>query len=270
MFWCSSGVWGLVYQSIPWGVIKPIYWSVWFLTSPLARMHSQDAPKKTAALISADTTQLRILPAALTLGFVVPTILTALPAPSIWSIDQKQIILVIWQGFPLWVSAAQFGLGLLVPHQDRSSPASTIISLKNVYRYTLVLTAATHISVLVLAAFPHLLSATGILGIGTAGDVSLASVFLPQSPLSKVTSLSFAEKTHTLLLYDMYYACAATLFWAVSMRNSLKKETFMKNLTEVLMYTVLCGPGGAALLTMWTRDEDVFERLEVIEKGKKL
>jgi hypothetical protein len=47
------------------------------------------------------------------------------------------------------------------------------------------------------------------------------------------------------------------------------KETFVKNVAEVSICTLLCGAGGATLLTVWTRDEDVFERLEVIGKGKK-
>lgn len=35
---CSFSIWGLVYQSIPWGVIKPLYWALSLGTSPVSQV----------------------------------------------------------------------------------------------------------------------------------------------------------------------------------------------------------------------------------------
>ena len=262
---CSSSGWGMVYQTIPWGLVKPIYWSIWLFTSPLAGIDVSDGPAKTIALVNADNQPLTILPIALTTGYIIPTVLAALPAPLFWTIEQKQILLAIWQGFPIWIGISQFVLSFAIRQRSPSTPASTIKSIRWVYRYCLTLTGVTHFSVLILASFPCLFP--GLFSIDACEGVSLSLVFVPQSPFSQEAVVSFAEGMRTLLAYDMYYACFGTLVWAFVVTNSAKQEVLASVLARVFVYTALYGPGGAALAMVQRRDEEVFRKVELKDKN---
>jgi hypothetical protein len=67
-----------------------------------------------------------------------------------------------------------------------------------------------------------------------------------------------------LLQYDMYFASGASVMWAVAMLHRIDPESSCwGTVAKALLLSLLVGPGGAALVLIWERDEKIFQR----EKG---
>ncbi|PSN74963.1 hypothetical protein BS50DRAFT_671235 [Corynespora cassiicola Philippines] len=249
-----TSLWGMIYQTIPWGVIKPLYGAVHTITSPLARFKTPISPRY-LELAAPEGSQAAIVAISMTLGFIVPTVFAALPAPTILTLDQKQILLTVWQGFPLYVGGMQFLLSPFVRKASASSAADRLRLLRPTYRYVLLITSISHLLVIAFATSSAL---QAHLVPGLIEQITLKHVFVPQSPLSAMAK-PFSESCLTLLKYDLYYAAVATLLFSGRMSWIVRNTGTVKVVAECALLSLVFGPGGAALALTWLRDEKLIQ-----------
>ncbi|EEY23390.1 conserved hypothetical protein [Verticillium alfalfae VaMs.102] len=197
--------------------------------------------------------------------FVLPSVLPALPSPSVISRDSQQIFLALWQVFPIWVSlshwflaaaARTFGFAAGPTHV---SPTASLQSLRQAYRTTLKYTSLVHFGVLALATFPQLRPV--VYGGLLQERVSLWDMFVPPSALSPKQIKTMAEGSLTLLQYDLYCACAAMAIlvsYLAYIVGGLNRAAVLSTIGGLLRRSVVVGPGGAVLWALWDRDEEVL------------
>lgn len=102
----SLAIWGILIQNVAFDVIIPIYLLIHLSTSPTV---SSNDPND----FHIDLPNLSTIPFSMAIGYILPTILAALPSPSVISFDHTQTFLAIWQFFPLWVQLLQYTLPYL-------------------------------------------------------------------------------------------------------------------------------------------------------------
>lgn len=239
----------------------PIYFALYLGTSPIAQTAS---PSRATKLLSIDPVHLAVLPVSLSLGFVIPTVLVAIPSPILASNSQKQMLLIFWQGFPIWIALCQCFLTntLWISRPSSKKPESpspaTIKLLRRVYAFSLSFAALAHITTVALASFP--IFQPDYFFPASAPPIDLKTVFLPMSPLSTDKLELLTQGCLYLLQYDMYFACGTAIIWAVTLFNRVySKPAIRDTLIKAFILSLLLGPGGAALALIWQRDEKVFE-----------
>lgn len=253
--------------------MMPVYCATHIWTSPLAATPPPLRPRNRADLLSIDAVQLRSITGAMTLGYIIPTILPALPSPSWISAQRQEVFLALWQFFPLWVSLWQFNLGCLVrffdlvPASAQESPESRLKYGRRVYRYILAITSVLHFAPILYTMFPQLRSA--ILPTVDHEPVNFRAVFKPMSVFSSHPVGSIAEGSQSLLQYDMYCSLGAALLWTAYLscvgsgqRLAAVARTVFKSMVRILVV----GPGGAVLWALWDRDEEALNNMAVKEK----
>ncbi|KAK3358498.1 hypothetical protein B0T24DRAFT_685574 [Lasiosphaeria ovina] len=229
-----SAVWGTIYQTIPFGVVLPLYFALYLWRSPLAFLSASTTAASQAEKLSMDPVKVRAVTGALTLGYVVPTLLAALPAPSVVSLDTQQLFLAMWQFFPAQVAAWQLVLEAvvsrlaLVNDSAGATPVARLRYSRRVFPYILGITAALHLAIVSAVAVPWLRSG--------AIPVDLQAAFVPMSVSAPRPIAALAEGSLNLLQYDLYCASGAALLL-------------------VSYLSLVVGPGGAVLWALWDRDE---------------
>lgn len=212
-------------------------------------------------------------PLALFFGFIIPTILAALPTPQIQSLDTQQIMLALWQPFPLWISSLAFAVGLLVrsqhlmPDSASQTPIAKIRHARKTYRAIICCSAAVHLAVIACATLPRLVAQ---LSASDTGMVTLQSVFVPMSVLRPHQIRSMAEGSLTFLQYDFCSASITSLFWVTYTSNcnsGSSTEDKMRAVGKLLLRSVCIGPAAAAVWAIWDRDEQVLQA--IIKETKK-
>ncbi|KAL9948847.1 hypothetical protein D7B24_004951 [Verticillium nonalfalfae] len=257
-------IWGMTYQSIPFGIILPLYAIAYIWLSPLAKP-TQPGTSRAANQLPTDLARLQTTSSAMLLGFVLPSVLAALPSPSVISRDSQQIFLALWQVFPIWVSLSHWFLAAaaqtfgFVVGPTHVSPTASLQSLRQVYRTTLKCTSLVHFGVFALAAFPQLRPVVhgGLL----QERVSLWDIFVPSSALSPKQIKTMAEGSLTPLQYDLYCACAAMAILVSYLAytvGGLNRAAGLSTIGGLLRRSVVVGPGGAMLWALWDRDEEVL------------
>lgn len=249
-----------------------VYCATHLWTSPLAA--DSLTPSAKADLLSIDAIQLRSITGAMTLGYIIPTILLALPALSWISPHRQQILLALWQFFPLWVSLWQFTLGGLVrflglvPASAQTTPESRLQYGMRAYRSILDITSVLHMVALMYVMFPYF--RTYVFGVEDPKPVHARGVFVPMSVFAPHQVESIAEGSQTLLQYDMYCSLGAALVWAVylSCESAGKSMAGAARSAFVLTTRILVvGPGGAVLWALRDRDEDALDEVSVKAKA---
>lgn len=214
--------------------------------------------------LSIEPTQLRTITGAMSLGYIFPTVLPAMP-PWLISARSQTIFLALWQLFPIWVSLCQLALVTLGDALGSStqilamSSRSRIKYASRVYRQILVASSVLHFAPILYAVSPHLRVLTS--GGPNLDHINIKNVFLPMSVFSPILVGSIAEGCQILLQYDMYCAQAAALIWVVYLAfvNSGRNVTVgIRSFLKLLLRIAVVGPGGAVLWAFWDRDEDAL------------
>lgn len=264
----STMILGLLIQTLAYAVITPLYLILHLSTSPTARSPS-------VAEISVDMSSLISIPVAISIGYILPAVLLALPAPSVLSFDRKQILMAVWQAFPVWVDVLQRTISFIVAmvsnteRKSAISPAKAsatyIRATRYVYLFALILSGFSHISAMTLAAtskfFPGLFAPQYV------GVFNPSNVFFP-STISMTTQMSSIENGVLLLLqYDGLIGSASLVIWAsaVFVRAYGRRRPFDQWLSLVaanVLLTALVGPVGCAVAILWARDEAVLSASE--------
>ncbi|KAJ5682179.1 hypothetical protein N7462_005344 [Penicillium macrosclerotiorum] len=208
---------------------------------------------------------LAVLPLVFVIGYVVPSQMMVLPAPSVISIDLKQIAIAVWQPWPAYVSilttVAYWVLSPIFPNDRRASMSG----LRWVYA-----------SAFANATLTHLIS--WLLPLATVVAPSLfaerfvdalhpSKVFAIPLPWSGLKVATVAEGVHVFLRWDYLIGSAGILLWALRLHTVAHKPilgtvSWPSLLIKVGLLTVVSGPTGAAVELMWERDELVFTETE--------
>lgn len=269
----SVMIWGVLVQNMAYAVFMPLYLLLHLSTS-------STVTSPTPTNIAIEIPKLSSIPISMTLGYVVPSILMALPAPSVISFETKQYAIAIWQAFPIWVELFQQAISTYVflrtfdvidrfspPTMDTNVRVST--ALTTVYVFALALAGLTHIPTITLTAvsvfFPDLFA------LEYKGVFDPKRVFIPAgiSPATKMSTI--AAGALNLMQYDEFIGSAALVIWsAVLFMNacSMKKrfDGWLILVGEIVVLTTVAGPVGCAVALIWARDELVLSEVETDEK----
>lgn len=212
------------------------------------------------------------IPFAMAIGYILPTVLAALPSPSAISFDRKQTFMAIWQMFPLWVQLLQLIISNLIklfypPLLSQKSPMPKYYglgALRIVYIFMLTMAASTHIATLTLLFtsrfFPGLFATPYI------GVFNPAKVFWPVTMSATHQMSSIGSGATMTIQYDEIIGSVAVVLWALFLftaafhRLSSQEREVNAPGVWVMVFgfvtlTALVGPLGCAVIAMWSRDE---------------
>ncbi len=268
----SIGTLGILVQNAAYAVIVPLYLIIYLSTSPLI-----SSQKVSNYLV--DAADIAAIPISMALGYVVPSILMSLPAPSVIKFEQKQIFIAIWQMFPLWVAVLQTILPYLVVRTTKGqlmTPSEVrgheLRSLRRLYTILLIVAGIGQVSTFTLLATP-----TWFPGLFTSeytGVFKPSNVFVPTAVSPSTKMPSTGAGAHLLLQYDEFIGSTSmALFTTVLYINIYRISKVYSNFTYQVMHgiaaLVLTGPLGYAVACMWARDELIAaEDLEGVKKSK--
>jgi hypothetical protein len=238
--------------------MTPVYLALHLLTSPTAV-----APTREDILV--DAVDLIALPASFVVGYIIPIVLIALPAPSAVTIIFKQTVMAWYQQWNLFISLPRFIFAYLL---RRLYPASGFPTYRTlicyVYIFAFVLAAIPHWTVMVLSCTASLWP--GLFADGISNLLRPSNMLIPKSPWSGVKDVSLSEGFRWVIQWDYLIGTAAMLAWAATMYVRARKEhtghgsPALDILMKIIMYSLLGGPGGAAVGLLWERDKIVLSQ----------
>ncbi|KAL2873772.1 hypothetical protein SGCOL_011088 [Colletotrichum sp. CLE4] len=212
------------------------------------------SPDALAAAISIDSVQARAVIGSLTFGAFLPTLLAALPCPSIITSRTQEILLAVWQAFPLWSGIAQFIFAQLigtlgvVSEAAKSRRQTKINDFRRIYTYTLSVVAVTSYGVIGYVFWKA----------GWALEPAIEAmmqILRPTSPWSQMKMASLERGILDLLRWDTYCASLATWTWIAYLAYETKGVgQVVMDLGKLVIWSAVVGPGGAALAVVWGRD----------------
>jgi len=217
---------------------------------------------------------------AIVVGYVLPTVLMSLPAPSVIGFEQKQMYMAIWQMFPLWVSLVQpvlaYAIRIIISQDGDKSPgknpkSKSMGTLRGSYMGLLIIAGIGQIATATLIAtsafFPDLFSVEFI------GVFNASKVFLPASisPFTKVPSIGSGALQ--FLQYDEAIGSLAMMIWSTVLFVNVYKNQGSRRIpgyliTQGAVAFILAGPLGYATACIWARDEMVAADLTAHVTGK--
>ena len=210
---------------------------------------------------------------SMVLGYVLPTILMTLPAPSMIDHDLKQSLMSFWQVFPAWVSIIQGVMPYLLPRLGEAGEAGSTQKLKLMR----VLYAGLIISAGIGQASTVTLIATskffpGLFAPEFVGVFNPSNVFLPAATSPSTKMPSIGAGAFLLFQYDQLIGSTAMALWSTALfANTYRSGTTNRGIVLMtiggVMMLALTGPLGYATACIWARDELVIADAEV--DGKK-
>lgn len=263
----SIGIWGVFVQNATYAVIMP-NWCIAYLST--SRMVSS----RRVSDFLVDVPNLVGIAISMILGYILPTVLMSLPAPSIIDYDLKQWLMTFWQFFPIWVSVVQGVVPYLVPRTGEASGAPNapvLRSMRALYVGLLTTAGIGQASTMTLMAtskfFPSLFAPKFV------GVFNPSNVFLPAaiSPSFKMPSIGAGALL--LLQYDQLIGSTSMALWSTVLfvntyRNGATNQSLALMIVGGVLMMALTGPLGYATACIWARDELIFAEAEV--DGKKV
>ncbi|KAJ5199737.1 hypothetical protein N7491_009466 [Penicillium cf. griseofulvum] len=247
-------IFGLVAQVFTFAFGIPLTCGLQLGCSITARRPNADNIRVPRAVLAA-------LPLIFVVGYMVPTVVMALPAPLVISVDLKQVAIAIWHPWPAYVSilttVAYFTLSPFLSNNHRASMSS----LRWVYAFAFVNASLSHIVSWVVSL------ATVIVPVlfkdRFLDSLHPANVFSVPLPWSGLTVDNVGDGVHVFLRWDHMIGSAGVLIWAISLYTVAHKQlpstfSWPSLLVKVALLTILAGPAGAAVELIWERDELVF------------
>ena len=278
----SIGIVGFIFQNITFAVTVPLWLFEHIITSPVAKSFPGSHASSALLVPSLD---LKILPLTIVLGYIVPSLLMALPTPSMTSSTEHQQYIALWQLFPIWCviihTSLRFICNMVGGSSSKDGPqtalgTSYLRSAKEVYTFIISLCVTTHLPVLVLAilpssAFPEIWPI-----LRNLSAHSFPSIFIPYLPTFAHQVPSIAAGVHAFLQWDLYIGFTAMLLWGIFLNRNAKLEASLPSykgldagkaettwgslLGKVTLWMLLAGPGGALALLLWERDTVVKQK----------
>lgn len=250
----SPTVLGLVAQVLTFAFGIPLTCALQLGSSITARRPHADNIRVPRAVLA-------ILPFVFIVGFTVPTVMMSLPAPSVISLDMRQIAIAIWQPWPAYVSIlTTTGYFILSPFFSKNN-RSSMSSLRWVYAFAFVNASLSHLVSWIVSLATVIVP--GMFQDHIVEALHPAKVFALQLPWSGLTVSDVGEGLLVFLRWDYTIGTAGVLVWAISLytvahRQILSTVSWPSLLLKVVLLTALAGPAGAAVELIWERDELVF------------
>ena len=288
-----------MFQIITLAVTVPFWLLLHILTSPIAKPFPGNHASR---VLFVDTMDLKVLPWAITLGYILPTILMTLPAPDWVTPLAHQNYIAFWQWFPVWTMIVHWCLkklynaishyladkrGNLTPKPQNTSYLKEV---KYIYLFTLTLCIFTHLPVLFLALIPSWTLPTHFPTIALLATETISSVYIPAIPFVSLP-FEFDTLVKHFLQYDLYIGFTALLLWATFLyRNATVERTLVDPDTslpqynarqilsgevrrreeklwkiivlKIVAWTMVSGPMGALTVLLWERDAIVRQKIK--------
>lgn len=185
------------------------------------------------------------------------------PSPKQTSPQLHQLLIALWQPFPLWTVILQPLLPIVYQYREESTakPEAEALTYLNaskyVYTFALVLCMGTHISSLYSSIH--------------AGK--FLDVFIPLSLTSSGEQVpNLAEGVKNFLQWDIYIGVTAFLVWSLYLyANSFRNQERALGPSwvfgvRVAIWAILAGPMGVVLLLLGARDEVLLREGPEAEK----
>ena len=265
----SLGVWGVFVQNAAYAVIIPFWCTAYLSTS---RMVSS---RRVSDLL-VNVPNLAGIAISMILGYILPTILMSLPAPSIIDYDLKQWLMTFWQFFPVLVSAVQGVVPYLLPSSgegNAESNANMLRSMRVLYAGLLTIAgigqASTMTLILTSKFFPGLFAPEFV------GVFNPSKVFLPAavSPSTKMPSIGAGALL--FLQYDHLIGSTSVALWSTVLfvntyRNGATNQSVALMIVGGVIMMALTGPLGYATACVWARDKLIIAEAAADVDGKKV
>jgi hypothetical protein len=246
-------------QNITYTITTPLWLFAHLLTSPVSKPFPGTHANSVLLVSSLD---LKILPIAIILSYLVPSILMALPSEEYVTIETHQMLLAFWQIFPLLTiiihrvlySVTNYVSNYFFPADPHNRPpiplgTSYLHNAKQVYRFVLILCITTHLPILLLTLLPasSLPSLSPLDPLSKSPLITLVSqtpstVFIPQSLLKfgNTTTPNLASGVQNFLQWDIYIGSMAFILWAMLLyRNATAEKAIVDPNRNLPMYREL-------------------------------
>jgi hypothetical protein len=264
-FSASFSLYGILFQTVGLAVISPLYLFLYSLTSPTLL---DPSPSN----LSIDSSLLSGIPFAITFGLLAPTVVMALPSPSLLSADAKVKAIAFWQLFPIYtVILNSLWKQLSGSSSATPNPKTQLQKLRTVYKYGLAIAVPAHIATATLTltslAFPQIYTSA------ISQAFHPLSAIIPGNPLTAALTptTSAANGASNFLQWDYWISSSAYLVYALTARFASKVDAKGFSAADVsgllVRYTIL-GPFGSAASYLWERDEIILGREEGTKKLK--
>ena len=259
-------IWGLLIQNIAYALAMPMFLGLYLATSPMV--------SPSLSNLIPDPAEALGIPFSVSLGMVLPSILSSLPAPAVISYDSKQLVMSLAQVFPVLTSLLQQffkrAVKSLMP-STRPSKQFHFWILRAIYSFAFLIASVVRISVFALSItsvlFPTAFTPKHV------ESLAPCNVFLPAAitPRQKVSSIG--SGLLLLLQYDELVGSGSVLLWAALLcagtwnRHKLVNFHWLPLLAGASFLVLLAGPIGCAVALIWIRDELVIQRSEYSKEG---
>lgn len=245
---------GLLLQLFSAGVVLPLYFVVHILTSPsFSVRYPTDAVARARALLP-----------AITIAFFLPSAILFL-APASVSLDQKQIIAALWQGFPVYVTITFNLLRWL-----GSSPAAYNANQRDdaasetQRRIAFAWVKGTYIACGLASAIAHIVLLLGPCVTSGHPLATFKDIFIPE-PLYPIIYYSppragpgsipqYREAVRIFFQYD-WLATTAAAFIFFGWSRIARRDAYVSWLGPMVVIGVLGGPGAALAWAALEREE---------------
>ena len=210
---------------------------------------------------------------AMTLGYVLPSVLMSLPAPSIIDHDLKQWLMTMWQFFPVWVSMVQGIVAYLLSKLRKPSEAPTTHMFRHMrvlYAGLLTTAGIGQVSTMTLVAMSKFFP--GLFAPDFVGVFDFSKVFLPAAMTPSTKMPSIGAGALLLFQYDESIGSTSMALWSTVLyintyRNGAIHQNVVSMIGAGIILMALTGPLGYATACIWARDELVIADAET--EGKK-
>lgn len=187
-----------------------------------------------------------------------------LPSPHTISHETKQIVLAVWNVFPIWVFAAWTVLRFTVhPSARIQQPSAATVhntvltkgTLSSVYIPSLILSSLSHVAILAVSMstylFPIIFRPEYLI------DLHPSNVFLP--PLTVVAGETVGDGTRSFMLWDQllgYSSVILVMLWKLHSVADLvgSSLSWLKLIAVSAITSSIVGPGSCCLLICWYKD----------------
>lgn len=296
---------GLLIQNVGYTVAVPLWLAAHLLRSPVARLRSPSVAPDEGADPSAvgpgalfvPLWELALLPASVTLTFIAPAVLMSMPSLLGHSAATHYGLLAVWQAFPLWNLLVLWASSQVCPRvfgtlgrrhfvlDSKPWPLRYKAWAARVYGFALGVAVAAQLPVLAVALAPSALRAAAAAAAADHGllsflrpylapRVSLASIFLPPSPLNPPTvdpatyaAGELAPLAIYFLQYDVYIGGASLLLWALYLHQTgARNPSVVGALKKVGFWFLLGGPHAAVVALLKDRDAALLSEYDEDEE----
>lgn len=262
-------------QLVSYTIAGPIYFIIYLFTSPVASGSDVDA-------LAVNEGEMALLPACITMAFLVPAFMMGLPSPQVIPQAEHQNWMATWQVFPILQANLMFFLKSLFGSSGAGSEGNRTAKVTTgrrlagaslVYKFVMTLAVVAQLGFLAIAltpptalpaslaaSYPWLSAILKEVNIGSAIPRALWDPpFLDVSSLEKIRMAWLAPLAKHFLQWDVYSGNSALLTWA-GYQYWAAGVGGGKRFCKALGWFVLGGPVATAAYLLWERDEAVVER----------